>query len=318
MLGLIRRLHETGVVGINRRNAEYVLPHNPRRYYPLVDDKLLTKELAAKAGIATPPLYAVVEHEHQIRALHTQLVTHEDFVVKPAGGSGGDGIVVVTGRMGSAYRKASGAIVRPEELSYHVANILNGMYTLGGHRDKAIVEYRVRPDPVFGAISYQGVPDIRIIVFLGIPAMAMVRLPTRVSDGKANLHQGAIGAGVDLGSGRTLTAVWYNDVITQHPDTTARVSDVQIPHWEKMLLLAAQTGAMCHLGYFGIDFVLDAERGPMVLELNARPGLNIQIANRAGLRPRLLQIEQAARDLVTPQEQVAFARAQFAVHRETA
>jgi len=313
MLGLIRRLNDAGIVGINRRNAAYVLPYNPRRYYPLVDDKLLTKEMAVKAGLAVPVLYTVFENEHEIRTLPARLAAHEDFVIKPAGGSGGDGIIVISGRMGASYRKASGAIVKPEELSYHVANILNGMYSLGGHRDKALVEYRVRPDPVFGAISYQGVPDIRIVVFLGVPAMAMVRLPTRASDGKANLHQGAIGAGIDLGTGRTLTAVWYNDVIREHPDTAQPVSDVVIPHWDRLLLLAARAGAMCRLGYFGIDFVLDAEHGPMVLELNARPGLNIQIANRAGLRPRLARIEASAGGLATPEERVAFAQKWFSV-----
>ena len=37
------------------------------------------------------------------------------------------------------------------------------------------------------------------------------------------------------------------------------------------------------LGYVGVDIVLDANYGPMVLEANARPGLNIQIANNQGL-----------------------------------
>ena len=313
MWRLIQRLHDIGVVGINGRNAHYVLPHNRRRYYPLVDDKLLTKSLAQSAGVSVPPLYDVIEAEHEIRAVHDRLAAYNDFVIKPASGSGGDGIVVITGRAGNNYRKASGAIVRREEISYHIANTLNGMYSLGGHRDKVIIEYRVRPDPVFGAISYEGVPDIRIVVFLGVPAMAMVRLPTRISDGKANLHQGAIGAGIDLACGRTLTAVWFNQVVTEHPDTTAPVSGVDIPHWQRMLLLAAQARDICHLGYFGIDFVLDEEHGPMVLELNARPGLNIQIANRAGLQPRLKRIESATEDLATPEARVAFAQKWFGV-----
>jgi hypothetical protein len=49
-----------------------------------------------------------------------------------------------------------------------------------------------------------------------------------------------------------------------------------------------QTG----LGYIGADVVLDARRGPMVLELNARPGLAIQLANRAGLMPRLDTVDE--------------------------
>ena len=70
--------------------------------------------------------------------------------------------------------------------------------------DYAIIEKRVVVDPVFEEVSYEGIPDIRIISLLGYPAMAMVRLPTRLSGGKANLHQGAIGVGVNLATGKTL------------------------------------------------------------------------------------------------------------------
>jgi alpha-L-glutamate ligase-like protein len=313
MLGLSRRLAAAGVVGINRRNAEYTLKYNPRHLYPLVDDKLSTKQLALAAGIAVPELYTVVEIEHQIKELTTLLKKYPDFVIKPASGSGGDGIVVISGRMKQSYRKISGTVMTPDELEHHVSNTLSGMYSLGGHPDKALIEYRVRPNPVFSAISYLGVPDIRIIVFLGVPVMAMVRLPTRESDGKANLHQGAIGAGVDIGNGTTLTAVWHNDVVTEHPDTGNPVTGVRIPEWDKLLALAARSYELTKLGYVGVDFVLDETKGPMVLELNARPGLNIQIANRAGLLPRLEQVGRLATNLNGVDERVAFAKTTFAV-----
>lgn len=45
------------------------------------------------------------------------------------------------------------------------------------------------------------------------------------------------------------------------------------------------------LGYIGVDIVLDRDLGPLVLELNARPGLSIQLANKIGLLPRLQRIE---------------------------
>ena len=96
------------------------------------------------------------------------------------------------------YRKVDGLLLNPEEVGYHLFNIISGIYSLGGQPDKALIEYRVQFDPIFEAISYQGVPDIRVIVFLGVPVMSMVRLPTRMSGGKANLHQGAIGAGIDI------------------------------------------------------------------------------------------------------------------------
>jgi len=286
MLALARALRNTGVLGINGRNALYTLVFNPRRLYPLVDDKLRTKRLAQSAGICVPELYGVVEIERQVRDLPRQLGELEDFVIKPANGSGGDGILVILGRTKGLYRKANGQLLDQSQVRHHVSNILSGMFSLGGHPDQALIEYRVRFDPVFEAISYQGVPDVRIIVFQGIPVMSMVRLPTRMSDGKANLHQGAIGAGIDLECGRTLTAVWRNDIVDEHPDTGNPVTGVEIPHWDRLLELAARCHDLTGLGYVGVDLVLDQKLGPLVLELNARPGLNIQIANRAGLLRR--------------------------------
>jgi len=312
ILGMARRLRQVGVLGLNGRNADYTLVYNPRKLYPVVDDKLLTKELALKAGIAVPDLYGVVRIEHQIAGLTDFLRPFRDFVVKPAQGSGGDGILVITNRLKGFYRKANGSLMAPAELEHHVSNILSGIFSLGGHPDKALIEYRVRFDPVFEAISYQGVPDVRIIVFCGVPVMSMVRLPTRMSDGKANLHQGAIGAGIDMATGRTLTAVWRNDVVDEHPDTGNPVTGIQIPQWPRLLELAARCHELSGLGYIGVDIVLDHELGPLILELNARPGLNIQIANQAGLLKRLRLVEAHRQELRDLGARIAFARKNFA------
>jgi alpha-L-glutamate ligase-like protein len=304
-------LRKAGVVGLNRRNADYTLRYNARSLYPLVDDKLRTKRLAQEAGIAVPELYGAIEIPYQVRHLSSLVGFREDFVVKPSGGSGGLGILVISGRTKRLYRRADGDLLTDEEVKHHVLNILSGMYSLAGQPDKALIEYRVRFDPVFEAISYLGVPDVRIIVFLGVPVMAMVRLPTRMSGGRANLHQGAIGAGIDMATGTTLTAVWRNDVVEEHPDTGNGVSDVQIPKWPELLALAARCFELTGLGYQGVDIVLDRDKGPLILELNARPGLAIQIANRSGLLPRLKAVEEHHDCLKTPEDRVGFARDRF-------
>jgi alpha-L-glutamate ligase-like protein len=313
MINLKNLLVQNGVLGINRRNAEYTLKYNSRDRYPSVDDKLQTKKLALKDGIAVPELYGVIETEYQVRHFPEMIESYDDFALKPSRGSGGSGILVITGRSKDMYRKIDGSLLTLEEVGYHLSNVISGMYSLGGQPDKALIEYRVQFDPVFEAISYQGVPDIRVIVFLGVPVMSMVRLPTRMSGGKANLHQGAIGAGIDMASGTTLTAVWRNTVVSEHPDTGNPVTGVKIPNWENLLKIAAHCNELTGLGYIGVDLVLDKDKGPLILEMNARPGLNIQIANRAGLLSRLQLVERHYRDLSNIEERIAFSRKHFQI-----
>jgi alpha-L-glutamate ligase-like protein len=285
------RLRALGIMGLNERNADFILRYNPRRNFPLVDNKCRTKTLALKAGIAVPHLYGIIEIEHQIEQLPELLGVCNDFVIKPAHGSGGEGIIVIAGRKNGRYLKTNGDLIGEDELGHHISNILSGMYSLGGLPDSALVEYRVKFDPTFQNISYQGVPDIRTLVFRGIPVLAMIRLPTRVSDGKANLHQGAIGVGIDLANGRTFSGVWHERPIEQHPDTGGSLAGLLIPHWNDILALTARCHDLVELGFIGVDIVLDKDLGPLMLEINARPGLSIQLANRMGLLPRLRAVE---------------------------
>ena len=312
-----KALSEAGVMGINRRNADYVLKYNKRHLYPVVDDKILTKERAIAAKINVPDLYGIIDTEKDIGKF-TQLVeNHKDFVIKPAQGAGGDGILVIGDRYEGRFRTVSGKIISLEEIEHHISNILSGLYSLGGHRDRVLIEYRVKPDPIFKSISYEGVPDIRIIVLLGYPVMAMLRLPTRQSNGKANLHQGAIGVGVDLTTGITLKGTWLNNKISKHPDTANEVAGVQLPDWDGFMRLATSCYELSGLGYIGVDLVLDEKKGPLILELNARPGLNIQIANDAGLTHRCHAVERHVAELKkagrteTVEERMAFSQQHF-------
>jgi alpha-L-glutamate ligase-like protein len=283
-----QRLREAGVLGMNFRNARYIMAHNARSAYPLVDDKVQTKRLAEKFGIPIPELYYVVEDHGSIAGLPGVLENLQEFVVKPARGSGGSGIILIKGRTDEGFITQSGKVIAKDAFTYHIASILSGIYSLEGKEDMAIIESLIHPDPVFKGVTYQeGVPDERIIVYRGVPVMAMVRLPTRASDGKANLHRGAIGAGIDIASGITMTAVHKSRIVGNHPDTGNPVSGIQLPRWDEILLMAARATEMTGLGYLGADFVLDRERGPVLLELNARPGLGIQMANLSGLRHRL-------------------------------
>lgn len=319
MFGVAKKLRDAGVMGLNQRNSDFIMSLNPRKLYPLVDDKLETKKLALQSGMAVPELYGVISSQGEVRNITEIVESRESFVIKPARGSGGNGIIVISGRSlrnRVCYRTISGVLMSESELRHHVSNVVGGQYSLSGNPDSAIIEYCVEFDPLFAAVSYQGVPDIRVIVYRGYPVMGMVRLPTRVSDGKANLHKGAVGAGIDMSSGETLHGVCGNEVVDEHPDTGALISGLRIPQWEFILQLAAKGHDVTGLGYLGVDIVIDRNHGPLILEMNARPGLNIQIANGCGLVQRISRVDDCFDQKASPAKRVRFSRREFAAQRQ--
>ena len=303
-----RKLREAGVIGLNFRNAAYVQKYNPRQFYPRADDKLLSKELAHKAGIAVPILYQAVHSQSHLKDKIDEILALESFVIKPVHGSGGQGVMVVASKNEQGHVTVSGHQLTPADIKFHLSNVLSGLYSLGGLPDSAMVEERVVFDPVFEKVAFRGVPDIRVITFLGVPVLGMLRLPTKASDGKANLHQGAIGTGIDIATGLTTSAVHRRSEITHHPDTKEILRGIQIPNWDKILNIAARSMDLTGLGYQGIDIVLDLNRGPLLLELNVRPGLAIQIANRKGLANRLAVIEKNKDSLGDILQRIDFAK----------
>jgi alpha-L-glutamate ligase-like protein len=286
-----RRLRAMGILGMNRRNAACILDHNPRALFPLVDDKLRMAKLCQRINVPTPAVYAEVSSYSMLRRLPQLLGERSDFVIKPNHGSAGRGVLVVVGREGRDYLRHNGEKLRLDSLRQHLSDILSGMYSLGGQPDTAIVQQRIRLHRAFEPITYKGIPDVRVILYRNEPAMAMLRLPTKASNGRANLHQGGIGTGVDLDTGITHHAVQRNRFIDRHPDTGRPVVGMEVPYWSDVLEMSRRVARSVGLGYLGVDIVVDEEAGPMLLEANARPGLAIQIANGRGLLPRLQAID---------------------------
>ena len=285
-------LTAAGVLGMNARNAGTILERNPRARFPFVDSKRTMHELCREIGVPTPDLYAVLLSHSALRHLPRLLANRTEFVVKPNRGAGGRGVLVVTGRAGADHLRHNGSTLTPEDLRQHVSGILSGLFSLGGNEDEALIQQRVIPDPVLAKISYQGTADIRVIVYRDEPVMAMLRLPTQASGGRANLHQGAIGAGVDIATGVTNHAVLRNRKAERHPDTQESVIGFQVPYWPDILEMSRKVSRAVQMGYIGVDVVLDRARGPLLLEANARPGLAIQISNARGLAPELARVDR--------------------------
>jgi len=281
------------LLGMNARNLEFIRPYNLRQAKKLADNKLLSKRFLKKNGLAVSPLIAKIKNLEDLENFDwTTLPT--SFALKPNRGFGGEGIVVVYGKKKNredAWVKADGSIITISDLKSHIQNILDGSFSLSNTPDIAFFEERLKLLRLFKPYTFKGIPDIRVIVFNKVPVMAMLRLPTKESGGKANLQQGAIGVGIDMATGVTTTAILgKTKFIEKVPGTRLSLSGIKIPYWKDILTLSVKAQDFSHLGYLGADVAIDADRGPVILELNARPGLGIQIANMAGLKKRLERV----------------------------
>ena len=284
---------DSDVVGINRRNVELVYAHNTRVNYRFADDKLLTKQCLQAGAVPVPETLYACEHMRSVEDMLDALEERSEFVVKPASSSGGNGIIVLGARTQGGWLRSSGVLVTRDALRQHLANTLYGAFS-GDTADRAYAEVRVRAHALLHALFSEGLCDIRVITLHTQPLMAMLRVPTRQSDGRANLHQGALGLAVDLGKGVVTRAVHKGRAITTHPDTGQTLIGFELPSWQRVLDVARRAAGSVPLGYLGVDVVVDEAGQPLVLEVNARPGLEIQNVNARGIGAALATLGGSA------------------------
>lgn len=297
------------VLGMNARNYLYIRTSNSRKYKLIADDKLATKERLVNHGVPTTSLIAQFKNLDDARTFDWTTLP-SDFVLKPSRGFGGKGIVVVSKFNGQSGVTNSGHAITSLDLEAEIFGIIDGAYSLQNLPDSAFIEDRVHIHPFFKKITEKGVPDVRVIVYNNIPVMAMLRLPTKASDGKANLHLGALGVGIDMRTGITTHGVVGGQLVRTIPGKKGKVAGIKIPRWDDVLIAAVKAQMSSKLGFVGIDIVLDHTRGPLVLEVNARPGLSIQIANQDSLRTRLERVSNVS--VSTPERAVELAKQLFA------
>lgn len=328
------------ILGLNSRNHLYLSRFNRRSGKRIADSKLLTKKFLKKLKLPNPRLIAAFTEVSDVKNFDWNSLG-DNFVIKPAGGYAGEGILLIRKRIkrmvngrwlmddeqpvgaGSNSRSSiihhsssinfqlmDGSVTTLNDLKLHVLDILEGRFNRLNLQDTAIIEERVYKHPRFRRYAYKGTPDVRIIVFNKVPVMAALRLPTPESKGRANIQQGAIMVGIDLATGITTTASHWDRVIKAIPSSNLKPSGIQIPEWDRMMELAVQVQEHISLGYMAVDFLIDPRKGPLIVELTARPGMGIQIANMAGLRRRVERVEGL--EDVTPGRGIEVAKALFA------
>lgn len=306
----------TDMLGMNARNFRYTSVYNGAKAKAIANSKLLTKQLLKAAKLPAPKLYQAFTQGTEIDAFNFSKLP-DSFVVKPNKGLGGEGIIVIEKKLGKKkWLDTQGQVITDEDIALHIEDILEGRFSPQDLPDIAFIEERIRIHPLFAKYAYHGTPDIRLIVFNRVPVMAMLRLPTRESGGRANLFQGAVAAGIDMRTGTTTHAILHGKEIIFTPETKKKIRGLVIPEWDEVMKLAIRCQEVTGLGYLGADIVLQpsikhpGQTLPKVLELNAQPGLKIQLANKVGLQRRLERVEGVK--VVSPEHGIRIAKELFA------
>ncbi len=292
MLSHLKGIRERAatVLSMNRRNLHYIYTRNERQHFPLADNKLLAKEVLIAAGVRMPETYRVYRYYYELRQLERDLGAYQEFVIKPAQGSGGNGIIVIVGRRGRDWVGISGRIYTLYDLQKHISDILFGIHSFD-MSDQAIIESRIVQHAEMQELSPLGLADVRVIMCDDRPVMSMTRVPTRQSEGRANLHQGALGVAIDITTGVTTNARFLGMPVDRHPDSGIPLVGRTLPFWPEVIELAHRAARAVPLKYLGVDISI-SPNGPQLLEINVRPGLEIQNVNKRGMLPALQALDR--------------------------
>ena len=292
MKNFIRKISQfkKNVIGINNRNLGFIYPNNERKHYELSDDKSICKEHLHQHGIATTPTYVIIESLGELQKKWVEASKNDTIAIKPAKGRGGGGILILKKENEGTWKSPSGKVHTEDSIFSHLANIVFGVYSFGSE-DKAIIEYCLVNHELFHTIYPNGIPDIRIIAYQDQLIMGMIRIPTDQSDGKGNLHQGALGVALNIDTGVIGKGFDGEKHLSSHPDSGITFEGLQLPYWNDILDIAIRAAKSLPLKYLGLDIVIDQNLGPLIIEVNARPGLEIQNVNQIGLLERMEQIK---------------------------
>ena len=278
------------ILWINARSLKYIKAYNGKVARDLADSKLKTKEFLKKQGVSVPQTLKIIKkHEELTQEMVATLVP--PFVIKPNNGFWWKGILVVDSvDHNGTFTTNTGDTFTVKQLLVHLSNVLDGFFSLSWNRDKAMIEKKIVIDSDIALLWKYGLPDLRIILFNRVPVMAMMRIPTEKSWGKANLHAGACAAWIDIWNGRLTYTVQNSKQIKSIPGI-GNVRGTKLPDWEKILELAVKVQHVTNIQYLGCDIVLDENDGPLLLEMNIRPWLEVQVVNNAPLHTRLKKVE---------------------------
>jgi len=280
------KIWKNSILGLNYRNLKLQV-YNQKEAINFANNKLKTKHFFSVRGIPVPKLMGIFKNREDVNKFDFANL-NKDFVIKPNQGAEGKGIIPFKERKGDKFITISNKELTTNELKNHIINITQGIYN-NGNKDTAFFEQRIKNSPELEEITYKGLPDVRVICFNQIPVMAMLRVPTKESDGRANLAENAMAIGINLSNGEP-SYYYYNGKITKK-DPLNKNSIKRVPNFIRVLQIAVKCSQLSKLKLAGCDVAFNEKNEPCLIEINARPGLKIQLANKDSLKERINKIK---------------------------
>ena len=278
------------ILWMNKRYLKYIKAFNPKKDMKLADSKLKTKKLLQDLDIPSPKLIDVIKNRKQLQNYDFSKFEWEEFVVKPNKWSKWKWILICK-MINKNIVKISWQLIDIDTFKKQIADILDGRYSMTMWADIAFIEEKIIPWDDFSIFCEYGLADIRLITMQLVPVMAMLRYPTKESDGKANIAAGWVWFWIDIASGK-ITSMYHNRkiYIKEFPEDYKQFQWKQISYWDDILLYSSQIQYFTNIWYLWLDWTI-AQPWPNLIEINAMAGMEIQLVNGEWLENRLKKVE---------------------------
>ena len=280
------KIWKNSILGLNYRNLKLQV-FNKKDAVNFANNKLKTKHFFSVRGIPVPKLMGIFKDREDVNKFDFANL-NKDFVIKPNQGSEGKGIIPFKERKGDKFITVSNKEYTINELKNHIINITQGIYN-NGYKDIAFFEQRIKNSPELNKITYKGLPDVRVFCYNQIPIMAMLRVPTKESEGRANLAENAMAIGINLSNGEPNYYYYKGKISKKDPINKNPIK--KIPNFIRVLQVAVKCAQLSKLKLVGCDIAFNEKNEPCLIEINARPGLKIQLANKDSLKERINKIK---------------------------
>ncbi len=278
-----------GLLWQNARNLQYIKKGNFSISRKMADSKLKTKEFLSNKWVSVPETLLIIRKHKEINKEIIEKL-EVPFVVKPNNGYWWKWILVFD-KKDSLWNFITNTweVYSRERLFTHLGYILDWFFSLSWLRDRVLIERKIVLDSQIDLLWKYGLPDIRVIVYNMVPVMAMFRVPTKESWGKANIHAWACWVWIDIWTWKLTFISKWGKLVKAIP-WIWDVRWIKLPFWDKVLNLAVSVQKHTKIGFLWCDIVLDKDFGPILLEMNVRPGLEIQVINLSPLKTRLEKV----------------------------